>query len=43
MYYDDEGEEYTPQFATLVDQMKYDFFMENFDKISLEQLESLVK
>jgi len=25
------------------DELKYDFFMENFDKITLEQLEALVK
>lgn len=29
--------------STLVNQMKYEFFKENFDKINLEQLENLVK
>lgn len=32
-----------PQYPTLNDQTKYDFFIENFDKITLEQLENLVK
>lgn len=31
------------RFQILTEQMKYDFFIENFDKINLEQLENLVK
>lgn len=29
--------------VSLIDQMKIDFFKENFDKISIEQLENLIK
>lgn len=29
--------------VSLIDQMKVDFFKENFDKISIEQLQNLVK
>lgn len=38
---DEEGRGF--DLSSLTDKMKYDFFRENFDKISLEQLESLVK
>lgn len=31
-----------PDFALLSDQMKHDFFMDNFDKITIEKLESIV-
>lgn len=38
-----EDHESEPEFSSLNDQTKYDFFIENFDKINLEQLENLVK
>lgn len=31
------------KFETVIEQLKYDFFIQNFDKITLEQLESLLK
>lgn len=35
--------EQQPVFSTLLDQMKYDLFIEHFDKFTLEQFENLIK
>ena len=43
--FDLDDEDFGPlsERATVKDKMKYDFFMENFDNITLEQLEGLVR